>query len=496
MKADIRRKHTARIGAGCCWVGIVIVLFMGSFGTVLAEPAIENLSILVPAEHGGGLDLTARALGEVLQSNGAVGSVELEYSPGAGGLIGLADFISSRKGQGNALMVGSLFTVGAVVPNRAAVTLLDSTPIARLTWDDTVIAVPATSRIHTASDLIEALSSVPDSVSWVGGSSGGVDQMLLLQLAKELGVASSRLHYTALPGGGEVGTALLGGKYTAGLSGYSEFEDLVKEGKLRILLVTSKGSLNDTGAPSFDELGLKIDRLNWRGVFAAPGIDADQRAVLIDLMEQVVASEEWKRRLKEYHWRDAFLAGREFRKFVQSEQSRAASDFLALQQASGSDGKIVNRVLARRYVWAIVLGVLSILLIAMMYVLQSSARHREAGLQDAFERATGMANLRAEELERALAGIHAQIDAEFDNWQLSSAERDIALLMLKGLRFKDIAEARGTSERTVRQQAQMVYRKSGLKGRSDLAAFFIEDFMQSINTGSGLDSDPSGPDSS
>jgi len=479
-----------RITSSITWLNVVLLLCLCLPGPAEAEaeaePEFDELSILVPAEHGGGLDLTARALADVLQSSGAVKSVDLDYSPGAGGLIGLADFISSRKGEGNALMVGSLFTVGAVIPNRAAVTLLDSTPIARLTWDDTVIAVPANSRIHSASDLIEALSSVPDSVSWVGGSTGGVDQMLLLQLAKELGVASSRLHYTALPGGGEVGTALLGGKYTAGLSGYSEFEDLVKEGKLRVLVVTSKGPWNDPDVPSFEELGLKIDRLNWRGVFAAPDIDSRQRATLIALIEAAVSSEEWQQSLEKYHWRDAFLTGREFSIFVQSEQERAASDFRALQNSGGGDGKVLERVLARRYVWAIALGILSILLLAILYFLQTNARHREAGLQDAFERATGMANLRAEELERALAGIHAQIDSEFDNWQLSAAERDVALLMLKGLRFKDIADARGTSERTVRQQAQMVYRKSGLKGRSDLAAFFIEDFMQSINTESGL----------
>ena len=90
------------------------------------------------------------------------------------------------------------------------------------------------------------------------------------------------------------------------------------------------------------------------------------------------------------------------------------------------------------------------------------------------------ANMRAEELEKALAGIYVQSEKEFDSWGLSSAEREIALLMLKGLRLKEIASARGTSERTVRQQAQAVYKKAGLDGRADLAAYFIEDFLQSM----------------
>jgi DNA-binding CsgD family transcriptional regulator len=76
-----------------------------------------------------------------------------------------------------------------------------------------------------------------------------------------------------------------------------------------------------------------------------------------------------------------------------------------------------------------------------------------------------------------LQGLGAAIDRQFDRWALTPAERDVALLQLKGLRHKEIAELRATSERTVRQQALAIYRKSGLNGRSDLAAFFLEDLL-------------------
>jgi DNA-binding CsgD family transcriptional regulator len=83
-------------------------------------------------------------------------------------------------------------------------------------------------------------------------------------------------------------------------------------------------------------------------------------------------------------------------------------------------------------------------------------------------------NLEAQSL---LQGLGAAIDRQFDRWGLTPAEREIALLQLKGLRHRDIAELRQTSERTVRQQALAVYRKAGLNGRSDLAAFFLEDLL-------------------
>jgi len=81
------------------------------------------------------------------------------------------------------------------------------------------------------------------------------------------------------------------------------------------------------------------------------------------------------------------------------------------------------------------------------------------------------------EAQEVLEGLGAAIDRQFDRWGLTPAEREVALLQLKGLRHKEIAALRRTSERTVRQQALVVYRKSGLNGRNDLAAFFLEDLL-------------------
>jgi DNA-binding CsgD family transcriptional regulator len=82
-----------------------------------------------------------------------------------------------------------------------------------------------------------------------------------------------------------------------------------------------------------------------------------------------------------------------------------------------------------------------------------------------------------QEAQDVLNGLGVAIDRQFERWGLTPAERDVALLQLKGLRHKEIAGLRNTSERTVRQQALVVYRKSGLNGRSDLAAFFLEDLL-------------------
>ncbi len=81
------------------------------------------------------------------------------------------------------------------------------------------------------------------------------------------------------------------------------------------------------------------------------------------------------------------------------------------------------------------------------------------------------------EAEQALKGLGEAIDRQFVRWELSPAEREVALLLLKGLSLKEAAEVRGTSERTARDQARSVYRKAGLAGRSELSAFFLEDLL-------------------
>lgn len=81
------------------------------------------------------------------------------------------------------------------------------------------------------------------------------------------------------------------------------------------------------------------------------------------------------------------------------------------------------------------------------------------------------------EAQTALQGLGEAIDRQFAAWELSPAEREVGLLLLKGVPLRQIAELRGTSERTVRQQSLAVYRKAQVAGRAELSAFFLEDLL-------------------
>jgi DNA-binding NarL/FixJ family response regulator len=81
------------------------------------------------------------------------------------------------------------------------------------------------------------------------------------------------------------------------------------------------------------------------------------------------------------------------------------------------------------------------------------------------------------EARHLIEGLGEAIDRQFERWGLSPAEREVGLLLLKGLSHHEIADLRGVSERTVRQQAQALYKKAGLAGRAELSAYFLEDLL-------------------
>ncbi len=98
-------------------------------------------------------------------------------------------------------------------------------------------------------------------------------------------------------------------------------------------------------------------------------------------------------------------------------------------------------------------------------------------LVDDLEAAKARGNRWRNEAQQYINGFRSAMDGQFQEWGVSNAEKDVGLLILKGLSHKEIANVRGTSEATVRQQAQAIYEKSGLPGKAALLSFFLEDLF-------------------
>ncbi|MFM8769637.1 MAG: tripartite tricarboxylate transporter substrate binding protein [Rubrivivax sp.] len=267
----------------------------------------ETINMFVPAAPGGGWDGTARAIERAAKAAGLVGNMQFENVGGAGGMVGLPRFVNQRKGQGNSLMVGGSVMVGAAIANKSPVTMRNVTPIARLTEEAGVVVVPASGKIKTWNELMSALKSNPKAVSVAGGSAGGTDHLILGLMVKALGRNPKEAAYVAFAGGGPANAAIIGGQVVAGISGYSEFEEQIKAGRMIPLATTGRTRIPGVNVPTMTELGMNLVMANWRGVFAPPGITNAQRDALINFISQVKDSAAWQQELVTRKWSDAFL---------------------------------------------------------------------------------------------------------------------------------------------------------------------------------------------
>ena len=293
-----------------------------AFGASVHAQSISTIEMFVPAAPGGGWDQTGRAIELAMRTDGVVSTFQFEHAAGAGGAVGLPKFLGSKKGRDNAVMVGGMVMVGSLIANKSPVKMTDLTPIARLTGEALVLAVPSSSPFKTLPELMAALKADPGKVSIAGGSAGGSDHILAGMMAKAVGIDAKKVAYVAFAGGGPAQAAILGSQVSAGISGYGEFSEQVKAGKMRLLAISSDKRLPGIDVPTFKEQGVDVELFNWRGVFGAPGITPAQRATLIGLFDKMVAGPAWKAELEKKDWTGVYLSGDAYSVFLASEIER------------------------------------------------------------------------------------------------------------------------------------------------------------------------------
>ena len=302
---------------------------------VAEQPALPGLTIIAPAAPGGGWDQLAREMQREIERQALTAMVQVENVPGAAGTIGLAQLINGRRGDGAVLLVSGLVMLGAILSNQSPVSITQATPIARLTGEYEIVAVPASSPHRDMQSLVRALRQNPAAVSWGGGSAGGTDHILAGLIVAAAGIDPRRTNYIAFSGGGEAVTALIGGQVTAGISGYSEFAQHIQSGRLRAIGISAPRRLAGLDVPSLVEQGLDVELENWRAVVAPPGLDEAQRQALTSVVERMAHSESWRATLTRLGWTDSYLAGPAFAEFLDAERVRVGRIVTRLRGPAG-----------------------------------------------------------------------------------------------------------------------------------------------------------------
>ncbi|GAB3477180.1 Bug family tripartite tricarboxylate transporter substrate binding protein [Nocardiopsis coralliicola] len=315
-----RALRAAGAAAAACTVAAAAVN-AAQAGTDESE-ARARVDIVVPADPGGGWDLVAREAQHAMRVNGIVDNTQVTNLPGAGGTIGLAQTVR-REGEATTLMATGTVMIGGIIVNDSAQTLDDTVPIARVADDYEVFVVRDDSPLQDMGDLISAWQDDPGAVPVGGGSLGGTDHILAGLAAQTGGVDPGAVNYIPFAGGAQALTSLLSGEIAVGVSGYNEFSDQIEAGNLRVLGVSADERVDGLEEfPTLPEQGVDAVLPNWRGFMAPPGITEAERQELTAIVEEMVATPEWRDTLARNRWDDTFQAGEEFDAFLLEETDR------------------------------------------------------------------------------------------------------------------------------------------------------------------------------
>lgn len=316
--------------------GLVVLLVVAMLLTACGvtrgneEEGLHRLRMMVPNSPGGGYDLTARTAVKIMEDTDITGRVEVFNVIGAGGTVAMARLMNER-GNDDLMMTMGLGVVGATYTNGSDIKASDATALAKLIEDPGAIFVPADSPFKTVQDFVAAWKADPAAVTIGGGSSpGGPDHLFPMELAEAVGVDPKAVNFVTYDGGGDLLTALLGKKITAGTSSPGELIDQIEAGQLRVLAVSSEQRVEGVDAPTLKESGIDLTFANWRGVLAPPGISDDARQAMIRALEELHGTEQWKEALTKNGWTDAFVTGAAFEQFLVEQDNRVSSTLTEL----------------------------------------------------------------------------------------------------------------------------------------------------------------------
>ena len=305
------------------WLGYSAALLSTPFAAIANPPQRlgTQLRIVIPANPGGGWDQTGRALGAALTSSGTVDKIIYENIGGKGGTIGLAEYTKRYGSDPNSLLIGGMVMVGALALNKKSAELLQVQPLARLTSDYLVVAVPTDSPLANPKALAKAMRENLPALTIGGGSAGGVDHMYAGMLARLAKANAEQLQYKPFAGGNDVLQALLQKQVQVGISGYSEFREALQAGKLRALGVSSRRAM--FGIASMRDQGLDAEMSNWRAVFTGKNLPAERAQQLLAAIDHASNQDSWKQALVSNNWNSSWQTGKALHEFLEVETSTA-----------------------------------------------------------------------------------------------------------------------------------------------------------------------------
>ena len=318
---------THKDGRRVLMVALLAVALLAAFaaGTLAAAAdqwkPTKPIQFIVPYAPGGGSDVLARSIGQIIQGAKLNPTPLIVVNQGGGsGTVGTTTVAQSPGNEHMLLTFISGQVAAPLVAGKGAATYKDLTLIGNLAIDEQLVIVKSDSPLKTIEDVVKAAKQRPGAVTIGGTATGQEDQMCNRIFERAAGVT---LRYIPFNSGGEVLTALLGGHIEVAWANPSEFFPQWEAKLVRPLAVAKETRLPKFGdTPTFKEKGLDVTFKMFRGIAAPPGISPAVASYYENMMKRMAESASWKEKyLDQYMLSPSWMGNKEFAGFVaQNEQ--------------------------------------------------------------------------------------------------------------------------------------------------------------------------------
>jgi putative tricarboxylic transport membrane protein len=264
---------------------------------------------------GGGSDIFARAIAEMLQKEKLIAQRMQVVNKSGGGSAVAMSYLAEKKGDAHTLgFFTGVWVTNPLTTSEANVTIKDLAPIVRLVLEPAVVAVKADAPYKDMKDFIEAAKKSPNQLRQSGGSVTGRDNLMRLLIQKATG---AQWTYISFPSGGERLSNLLGGHVHMMVIEPQEAGEQIRAGNLRVIAsLTEKRLASMPNVPTIKEQGIDVTIIpQARGVLVPPGAPKEAMQYYEGVFDRFAKTAGWKQYLEQNQFEDGYLKGPELNKF-------------------------------------------------------------------------------------------------------------------------------------------------------------------------------------
>jgi putative tricarboxylic transport membrane protein len=295
-------------------VAMTLVLSAGLAWSQEFKPS-KQIETVVHTGPGGGSDLFARAIAELLQKEKLISQrMQVVNKPGGGPAVAMS-YLAEKKGETHTIgFFTGIWVTNPLTTAEATTTVKDLTPIVRLVLEPAVIAVKADAPYKNMKDFIDAAKKNPKQLAQSGGSITSRDNLMRLLIQKATG---AQWNFISFPSGGERLSNLLGGHVQMMVIEPQEAGEQIRAGNLRVIAsLTEKRMAALPNVPTIKEQGIDIPLIpQARGVLAPPAVPREVVQYWEGVFDRFEKTATWKQYLEQNQFEDGYLKGPALSKF-------------------------------------------------------------------------------------------------------------------------------------------------------------------------------------